>query len=65
MSSDPPTDWENWREQDNPWEGQRPLPHDKLVEVELYQKQDRLRIEREQRRANFEEDVRQRKEAFE
>jgi hypothetical protein len=65
MSSDPPTDWKNWREQDNPWKGQGPLPQDKKAEVALFKKQDRVRIEREQRRADFEEDIRQRKEAFE
>ena len=65
MSSDPPTDWENWRERDHPWgASEGSLPDDKVAEVLLYIKQDRLRIEREQRRADFEEEIRQKRKAF-
>jgi hypothetical protein len=65
MSSDPPLDWENWRERDHPWgASEASLPDDKVAEVLLYIKQDRLRIEREQRRADFEEEIRQKRKAF-
>jgi hypothetical protein len=64
MSSDPPTDRENWTEQDELWEAQGSLPHGKYAEVEFYLRQDRLRIEREKRREDFEQDMRQRKQVF-
>ena len=64
MSSDPPTDWENWRERGHPWEASERLPDDMVAEVLLYVKQDRLRIEQEQRRADLEEESRQKREAF-
>jgi hypothetical protein len=66
MAGTSATDWSNWREQEFPWDTlYGNLSEEQTEELLQFMRQNRLQLEREERRHQFEENLRIQRKAFE